>query len=93
MMNVPPLQSLHTNNSVITDTETNMSSVPFFINSDTMPTVVSFSLIESPGKLLSAVADKNSITKENIHVNDELAVADNTPAVRKPMITNDDMAL
>jgi hypothetical protein len=93
MMKIQPLQSLHTSNSVVTDSETNIPSVPFYINNDTMPTVVSFSFIESTGKLLPGIADRNADPNDPASVNDELAIANNSPAIRKPMITNDDMAL
>lgn len=92
-MEIVPLQSLYTNNPAVTDAGTNMSSVPFYINNDTMPTVVSFSFIESTGKLLPQVASKNSHTNEPVKMNDELAIEDNKPTVSKPMITNDDLAL
>ena len=92
-MKISPLQSLHTNPSVVIDPETNSPSVPFYINNDTMPTVVSFSFVEPTGKLLPEAPNRDPGTNDPTRVNDEMAIADNSPAIRKPMITNDDMAL
>ena len=92
VMKILPLPTLRTSTPVVTDPETNIPSVPIYIHNDTMPTVVSFSFVESPGKLLPQVVSKNSNANDPVKVNDELAIANNS-TIKKPMITNDDMAL